>query len=105
MTRPVLSWSRRAERQERFQARKELVLPSAPELLAAARDPWPPDRPEALVRTLRRLEGWNGAIDTLRWGVARRLHQYAEVHRLDEEAAAAAQLSLSRTVVDETAVR
>lgn len=40
--------------------------PSAPTLLAAARDPWPPDRPEALVRTLRRLEGWNAAVGALR---------------------------------------
>ncbi len=39
---------------------------SAPALLAAARDPWPPDRPEAFVRRLRRLEGWDAAVDRLR---------------------------------------
>lgn len=40
--------------------------PSASTLLAAARDPWPPHRPKALVRTLTRLEGWNAAVDAFR---------------------------------------
>lgn len=34
--------------------------------LAAARALWPPSSPEALVQTLRRLEGWDGAVDALR---------------------------------------
>ncbi|MDP8927917.1 MAG: hypothetical protein M3O70_04875 [Actinomycetota bacterium] len=56
------------------------MLPSAPTLLAAARDSWPPDPPEALLPKLRRLEHWEPAVGTLR-------DRYAS---LGEEARAAA---------------
>lgn len=45
---------------------KEFGLPSASTLLATARDSWPPDDLEGLVRTLQRLQGWNAAVDALR---------------------------------------
>lgn len=41
-------------------------MPSAPTLLADARDPWPPDRPETLARSLGRLAGWDEAVRNLR---------------------------------------
>ncbi|MDQ3932153.1 MAG: hypothetical protein M3252_04860 [Actinomycetota bacterium] len=41
-------------------------MPSAPALLAAARDPWPPDGAEVLSRTLSRLERWDAAVGNLR---------------------------------------
>ncbi len=55
------------------------TTPPTPTLLAAVRDPWPPD-PSALLRSLRRLEGWDAAVDALH-------ERYA---RLGEEARAAA---------------